>query len=274
MNRYFSRKFHPACRLALALAIVASLVSACSAGAEKVLYDVKFDDPPHTPSNPPVYGYGAYPRNTPTAGGQILHPFGSATVVNSFGPLSSKSVRLQARDDTPNNPVLGGANLEFDLSDPAIDFTKRVYASVDVLPANLRTASGLGIFFDSPSIHSVQFLPDGNIRLRDALGLDSLVGPYLPETIYHVSMTLDRVNQRWAAAINGVPLFNGPAHGTELDKFRIAMTTGDHDSPATAYVDNIKIAIAVPEPGTIGLAGLAVSGVLAFATRRRRSRQL
>lgn len=271
MNRYFCRLFHHVCRFVLALAAAASLTGVCLAGPELVLYDVKFDDPPHTPSNPPVYGYGAYPRNTPTNGGQIFQPFGSATVVNSFGPLATKSVRLQARDDTPNNPVLGGANLEFDLSDPAIAWTKRVYASVDVLPANLRTASGLGIFFDAPSIHSVQFLPDGNIRLRDALGLDQLVGQYFPEEIYHVRMTLDKANLIWSASINGTPIYSGPAHGNDLDQFRIAMTTGDHDSPATAYVDNIRVSAAVPEPGTIGLAGLAVSGGLALATRRRRS---
>jgi hypothetical protein len=57
-----------------------------------------------------------------------------------------------------------------------------------------------------------------------------------------------------------------------MDRFRIAMTTGDTVSPAVAYVDNIRVTADVPEPGTIFLAGMALSGAYLVATRRHRRR--
>jgi hypothetical protein len=225
----------------------------------------------------PVYGFGSFPRETPTEGGQIFQPFGAAEVVPAFGPLTNRPVKLTALDGTANDPgVLGGANLEFDLDEllyPELESIDRYHASVDVVPNQLRTASGLGIFFDASSIHSVQFWPDGNIRLIDATGVNQVIGPYFPENRYHVRMTFDRAAVEWSASINGVPIYNGPADGNDMDRFRIAMTTGDTVSPAVAYVDNIRVVGEVPEPGTICLAGMAVSGSLLIATRLHRRRR-
>jgi hypothetical protein len=195
--------------------------------------------------------------------------------VPSFGPLTNQPVKLKALDETPNDPGrLGGTNLEFDLDDllnPQLATIDRFHASVDVVPSQLRTASGLGIFFDASSIHSVQFGNDGNIRIIDATGVNQIVGPYIPDNVYYVRMAFDRAAAEWSASINGVPVYHGPTDEVDMDRFRIAMTTGDTISPAVAYVDNIRITGDVPEPGTIGLAGLALSGLTIFATRRSRS---
>jgi hypothetical protein len=260
-------------RVLFALFVAATVGSVCQAGTERILYDVDFDGPPHAVGAEPVYGYGPFPRKTPTEGGQIFHPFGSAEVVSAFGPLTNRPVKLTALDGTPNDPVLGGANLEFDLDEllhPELAEIDRFHASVDVVPNQLRTASGLGIFFDASSIHSVQFGNDGNIRIIDATGVNQVVGPYFPENVYHVRMAFDRAAAEWSASINGVPVYSGPTDEIDMDRFRIAMTTGDMISPAVAYVDNIHITADVPEPATIGLVGLAVSSLAMFATRRRR----
>jgi hypothetical protein len=260
-------------RFVLALSVVSTVGSLCQAGTERVLYDVNFDGPPHVVGAEPVYDFGPFPRDTPTEGGQIFHPFGSAEVVSAFGPLTNRPAKLTAIDGTPNNPVLGGANLEFNLDplyNPQLANIDRFHASVDVMPWQLRTASGLGIFFDAESIHSVQFWPDGNIRIIDATGVNQIVGPYSPDAVYHVRMAFDTAASEWSASINGVPVYHGPTDENEMWMFRIAMTTGDTISPAIAYVDNIHITGDVPEPSTIGLAGLALSSLATFATRRRR----
>jgi PEP-CTERM motif-containing protein len=242
----------------------------CHAGPEITLYDVDFNGPPHSIGATPAFGFGAYPRNTPTSGGGFF-PTGSAIVVSGAGQLVNRPVRLTAIDGTPNDPGhLGGVDLHFDLDDPQLSSVKRFHASVDVLPIQLRTASGLGIFFDASSIHSVQFWPDGNIHLIDATGLNSIVGPYSPESVYHVQMTFDPAAVTWAAAINGTPVYQGPAADNDMDRFRIAMTTGDTLSSAVAFVDNIRVTGDVPEPTTTALVGLALSGASLFATRRRK----
>jgi hypothetical protein len=260
----------------LALMVASAVNGVCQAGTERILYDVDFDGPPHVVGAEPVYGYGPFPRNTPTEGGQIFQPFGAAEVVSSFGPLTNRPVKLTALDGTPNDPgFLGGTNLEFDLDElfhPELADVDRFHASVDVVPNQLRTASGLGIFFDASSIHSVQFWPDGNIRIIDATGVNQIVGPYFPETVYHVRMAFDRAAAEWSASINGVPVYHGPSDEVDMDRFRIAMTTGDAVSPAVAYVDNIRVTADVPEPGTIFLAGMALSGAYLVATRRHRRR--
>ena len=159
------------------------------------------------------------------------------------------------------------------MTDPELATLERYHASVDVYPENIRTATGLGIFFDASSIHSVQFWPDGNIRVIDATGVNQVVGQYFPETIYHVRMAFDRAAVEWSASINGVPVYHGPAHGNDMERFRISMTTGDTLSASTAYVDNILVTADVPEPGTICLAGMALSaGVLVTTRRRKRQR--
>src|SRR5262245_13681382 len=263
--------FGQARQFALALFAAAGFTSACLAGAEKILYDVDFDGPPHVVGMEPVYGFGSFPRDTPTKGGQIFQPFGAAEVVSAFGPLTNRPVKLTALDGTPNDPgFLGGANLEFDLDEllnPELESIDRYHASVDVVPNQLRTASGLGIFFDASSIHSVQFWPDGNIRVIDATGVNQVIGPYFPESLYHVRMTFDRAAVEWSASINGVPIYHGPAHDNDMDRFRIAMTTGDTISPAVAFVDNIRVVGEVPEPAAICLVCMSVFGVGLLATR-------
>lgn len=271
MNRKFCVKICVACKFAFAIAVLAG-GSVCIAGPEVTLYDVDFNGPPHVVGTTPAFGFGPYPRNTPTSGGQIFSPTGSAKVVAANGPLTNRPVRLTAIDGTPNDPNhLGGADLQFDLNDPQLASLDRYHASVDVLPSDLRTSSGLGIFFDASTIHSVQFYPDGNIRIIDATGVNQVIGQYSPETVYHVQMTFDRAAEKWAAAINGVPIYQGPTDETDMDRFRIAMTTGDTQVSCSAFFDNIRITADVPEPGTICLAGMVtVAGVL--TTRRRRSR--
>jgi hypothetical protein len=275
MNRDRNLSFCLAGKFALAIAVVGILSRICSAGPSATLYDVDFNGPPHVIGATPAFGFGAFPRNTPTSGGGYPQfPTGSAIVVSGAGQLVNRPVRLTAIDGTPNDPThLGGVDLQFDLDEllnPQLASIDRFHASVDVLPIQLRTASGLGIFFDASSIHSVQFWPDGNIHVIDATGVNSIVGPYSPEAVYHVQMTFDRAAVKWSAAINGIPVYQGPAADTDMDRFRIAMTTGDTLTSSVVFVDNIHVSADVPEPGTICLVGMAVSGAVLVATRRRR----
>jgi hypothetical protein len=275
MYRNFIESIRALRQFVLALSLTAWIGGAGLAGTERVLYEVDFDGPPHVVGMTPVFDAGPFPRDTPTAGGgHILFPSGSATVVSDFGPLMNRPVKLKALDETPNDPGrLGGVNLEFNLEaflNPELANIDRYHASVDVIPSQLRTASGLGIFFDAESIHSVQFSPDGNIRIIDATGVNQIVGPYSPESVYHVRMAFDTASSEWSASINGVPVYHGPTDENDMWMFRIAMTTGDTISPAVAYVDNIRITGDVPEPGTICLAGMAMTACVVFATPRRR----
>ena len=162
-------------------------------------------------------------------------------------------------------------NLQFDLSDPLLAGLDVFHAQVDVLPTNISSSTGLAVFFDSTSIHSVAFSNDGNIRVIDATGVNQLVGPYDPQTIYTVRMTFDRAAATWAASVNGNPVYSGPVAENNLATFRIAMTTGNTDITALAFVDNIKITAVVPEPSTFGLAIMACGWL---AGRRRQQSPL
>jgi hypothetical protein len=251
------------------LGAVAGVAVECLAGMDTVLYDVNFDGPPHVVGAAPAFGAGPYPRVTPTSGGQIF-PTGSLKIAAFSGPLVNRPVRLTAIDDTPTDPVhLGGVDLHFDLSDPQLAWHDVFHASVDVLPNDLTASTGLGIFWDAPSIHAVDFAPNGNIEIHDATGVNQVIGPYSPESVYNVRMTFDRMAATWSAAINGVPVYHGPVEDTFLKTFRIATTTGNTNLSSSAWVDNIKLTAVVPEPGTLSLAGLAASAAVLFAKRRR-----
>jgi hypothetical protein len=102
--------------------------------------------------------------------------------------------------------------------------------------------------------------------------VNQVIGPYFPENLYHVRIAFDRAAVEWSASINGVPVYHGPAHGNDMDRFRIAMTTGDTISPAVAYVDNIRVTGDVPEPATTCLAGMSLFGVGLITARRRMRR--
>jgi hypothetical protein len=275
MNRNLGAMLRIACYAAVTPALVAGSADICLAGPEILLYDVDFNGPPHVIGATPAFGFGSYPRATPTSGGgYAAFSTGTAFVVSGAGTLVNRPTRLTAIDDTPNDPThLGLVDLLFDLTDPQISSLDRFHASVDVLPSQLRTSTGLGIFFDASTIHSVQFWPDGNIRIIDATGVNTVVGQYSSETVYHVQMAFDRAHSQWSAAINGVPVYSGPTDETNMDRFRIAMSTGDHFSSSIVFVDNIRVSADVPEPGTICLTGMTVAGGVFFA-RRRPKRQL
>jgi hypothetical protein len=267
MNLSSTAKTRIALKLALAAAAVVTLAGVCDAGPELLIYDVNFDGPPHVVGAAPVFGAGPFPRNTPTSGGQIF-PSGSAKVVAANGPLTQRPVKLTTIDQT-GNAFLGGVDLHFDLTDPQLASLKRFHASVDVLLNDISTSTGLGIFFDAPSIHVVDFGPDGLIRVRDPFGLDKVVGQHFGETVYHVGMTFDRVAGQWSAAINGTPVYQGPIESPDLERFRIGMTTGNTIFSSTATVDNIRISADVPEPATIAAAGFGLCGFGLLARRRR-----
>ena len=242
----------------------------CLAGSDVTLYDVDFNNLPHTVGATPAFGAGPFPRKTPTSGGQILSPFGDAQVVAAFGPMTERPIRMTALDGTPTNPVLGGVDLQFDLSDPLLAGLDVFHAQIDVLPTSISSSTGLGVFFDSTSIHKVEFSNDGNIRVIDATGVNQSFGPYDSQTVYTVRMTYDRAAATWAAAVNGNPLYSGPLAENNLATFRVAMTTGATDITALAYVDNIKITAVVPEPTTIGL--MTMTAIAGSVRARRRMR--
>jgi hypothetical protein len=263
-----------ACQWVIFLSAVAGAGRVCQAGPDVNLYDVDFNGPPHVVGMTPAFGFGPYPRNTPTSGGQILAPTGTATVVPAFGLLGTRPVEITALDGTPGESILGGANLLFDLSDPALSPLKRFHAQVDVLLGGISTATGLGIFFDAPSIHKVEFSPDGNIRVLDATGLNQIVGTHMVENLYTVGMTFDKEAATWSAAINGTPVYSGPVDDIDLENFRIAMTTGSTTVTSVAAVDNIIIvadAVVVPEPGTLALGAIVTCAGSLLALRRRSS---
>jgi hypothetical protein len=111
------------------------------------------------------------------------------------------------------------------------------------------------------------------IRVIDATGVNQVIGPYEPRTIYTVGMTFDRTAAEWAASINGVPIYAGPVDDIDLTTFRIAMTTGNTTTTSSVAVDNIWITADVPEPGTLSLAAMALSGAWLFAARRIRQQR-
>ena len=243
------------------LAAVAVSAGLCQAAPETTLYNVDFNGPPHSLGMTPAFAEGPFPRNTPTAGGEIS-PTGTVEVVAAFGSAVDRPARLTAVDGDINDPTFGGSNLVFHLNDPALAGLNRFHAQVDVLATELSTSSGLGIFFDAPTIHKVEFSSDGFIRVRDATGVNMIVDTYNPEKLTTVRMTFDRLAAEWMASVNGVSVYQGPVDNTNLIEFRIAMTTGDSTTTSLAYVDNIRITAEVPEPGTVWLVGLALSGAL------------
>jgi hypothetical protein len=273
MNKRACAMLRFACRLVISLAAATGADRVCRAGADVELYDVDFNGPPHVVGMTPAFGFGPYPRNTPTSGGQILSPTGTATVVPAFGLLGTRPVEITALDGTPGDPnILGGADLLFDLSDPALSPLKRFHAQVDVVFGEISTSAGLGLFFDAPSIHKVEFSPDGKIRVLDPMGLNQIVGTHLVEPVYTVGMTFDKDAHQWSAAINGTPVYSGPVEDIDLKRFRIAMTTGNTTVTSVAVVDNIIIVAdaVVPEPGALTLGVITLAGLWLFAVRRLR----
>src|SRR5262245_13431022 len=111
MGKEFSAVLRMAWLVLLTFAAITGAGRVGWAGPDVIIYDVDFNGPPHSVGATPAFGAGPYPRNTPTSGGQILSPTGTATVVPAFGLLGTRPVQLTALDGTPNDPnILGGSD--------------------------------------------------------------------------------------------------------------------------------------------------------------------
>jgi hypothetical protein len=230
--------------------LIALIFSAGFTFAEELLYDVTFDEPEHTVGNPPTIGFGPAPRKTPTSigFGQDTLDSDSVYVVDSYLGLE-RPVEMSAVDPVQDDKKMGGATMNFLLSDPSLPHYQSVRVSFDIVfdtPAPF--ADDAAAFFDAPTIHRVGFKADGRITAYSPVGQTEVtIGDYSANEILKVEMTFDVTNNFWSVRIQGIQVFQGTAQYAGNLNFRIASTTASPTVVNRFYVDNVRI-VGNPNP--------------------------
>jgi hypothetical protein len=176
-----------------------------------LLYDVQFENPPHSLGMPPVVGEGSAPRNTPTR-----LRFGAPLIVAASGSGTGQALELAAAGDSYDQLVFALAhnhdNGGFEQQYPTYHFDLTV-----VIEAAGDADSGFTILFDGPMATQLAFTPAGTITawvvgdpVNNVSGYVVEVGRYEVSVPIRLTVDLDMALHEWRIALDGESVFSGP----------------------------------------------------------------
>jgi len=234
--------------------LAAAAVFSESAGGDVVLYDVEFGSPAHTVGAPPMVGFGAIPRTTPTSQR-------AATVESSVDGLSGPAVSfLPKAGSTSGVSFWLGSGSDPRTGDPGLDVQFPAYAiEMDVAVQALLESSLPGddpdfkIELEAPLPHQLRFTRDRIVRAItfDDSGIsETRVGTFAFGQPIHLRLLAELTAHRWSIDIDGVRAFTG-AFPNEGSLWNVNVVLNRTSLIAAAGIDNVRIT-GVPEP-TVGL---------------------
>jgi hypothetical protein len=224
-------KAHAFRKCLMTVALLASSIVAV--GQDTLLYDVTFGTPPHTVGQAPMVGWGAPPRDKPTA---IV--FGDPRVVAQVGALTDQPCRF-------GNGTSGYDQLEF-----AVDWTYPAYhleTTVLIQQLGGPAYNSFTILLDLPTVHTIHFHPDGSIRVWSSINGSAMVGTFAFGQPMSVAVDLDVTAQHWTIWLDGAQVFSGPATVGWFDSVRVNLD--GYNATDSAALDDFRLYSGIPAWG-------------------------
>jgi len=218
---------------ALALGALLSGAGVTHAGTNVTLYDIDFGSPPHTVGLPPVIGGGPAPRNTVSG-----IPFGSPTVVASFGPLLDQPLEFDSFDGQ-------GDQIRLTLNDFPPSYTYTLQCELTAL--TLESQADFAILFDTPTVRTIRFSSTGSINIFVPGVFSGSVGTYTLGTVVLLQVDIDLAADTWNITVNNVPVHSGSFGGaTQVMTIRFSTPVTPSPPGATAGLDNVVVSATLP----------------------------
>lgn len=232
------------------VSLVLGWILAPFASSGDMVFDVTFENPPHTNGSAPTVGIGS---DRPTG------LSGTWTVANNFLGSSSQAAVMSA--------LASGGGLGFS---PGSDYSSGVHTfSWDlgmIAPSSQSSVQILGLNGPSQAL-IIDYFGDSTVRIYDPLN-GSIDATTASLGLFHAfSVTLDLDSLQYGVSVDGSSILaSRPLQsGTDVYSASILNPFGS----TAVGVDNFRWDI-IPEPSTLAL--LAIAG-LGFALRARRSRR-
>lgn len=233
----------------------------------QTLYDITFSSPTHMVGQTVATGSGS---ETPTS-----IPFGSPTVVASFGTLTSQALKF---DMTGNSPSFYYDQIQLQLpsiSGPVLrlefDFTSSQLVG---------SAAHFAILYDTPTVRSVSFDNSGALLVASqghGIGwINSSFGPFADNTFYRVRIDTDLVNETWSIFLNdqlagSTAFYPEFAISTIRLGFGLKSALSSPDASAVA-IDNLNMTV-IPEANATAIYLLLLAPVGMRLRRRFHARR-
>lgn len=216
----------------MAVCFAGVLLLANAVGAGQYFYWVDFSNPPRMVNCPPATGLEPW---TPS-----LIPFGSPTVVDSFGHLTNQPLRFRG---------IGYEQIQFNSGKGAPNY----FIEFDFETRNLNPSMfAFVILFDTPHVQNFYLHGLGYI------GVPPANSPYLPgwtdNEPHHMRIDVDLIHGTWTLGFDDRPAATGPFSATSGDVLSIRMnlsawrmSTPD-DPTVQVAIDNVRIGTTAPAP--------------------------
>ena len=196
--------------------------------AHALLYDLDFENPPHTAGFPPVVGAGPAVRHVIS---EIND--GNPLVVSALGAMVDQPCQFDAWDGEGDQIVL-------ELSDlPASDFYT---LECDVLVETIEADAAFTILFDAPNVRNIYFDSSGDIIAFVGGVANWDIGNYNLGDIVHLRVDVDLQNDLWTIYVNGaLRLHETFDSASALDAIRFSTDVYVGAPGCLAAIDNVTV---------------------------------
>jgi hypothetical protein len=211
--------------------------------ADALYFWVDFDSPPHQVGQPPATGYGPPPRQTVST-----IPFGTPTVVSSFGLLTDQPCEFDSFDDQ-------GDQVKLDVSD--LPLTDGYGLVCDLVVADLEAGGDFAILFDTPQVRTIRFSSTGDINVYVPGVFSGSIGTFTMGEIIHLEVSIELFYDSWSIYIPPAFFWESSFGGaSEVRDVRISTNVTANPPGVSAAIDDILLweePLSTPvEPGSWG----------------------
>jgi hypothetical protein len=236
---------------------IAALLISSSVSFSQVLYDVDFNDQPV--DQLPIIGVGPNYISG-------IYPYGSPTVVSSFGGLVDQPLQFQLHGNLGPFRVydqieLNLRGLDAQQLDLSFDFSSVGFVGY---PSTFLT-----VVFDTPEVRPLQIQSDGTFLLSPYPFSRAGVGAFTDGEVFRMHIHVDLAAQQWSIYKNDEFLDSAPfIPSGSMRTVRISFSSYLAPGSASVGIDNILFT--VPEPRATKL--ILVAGLSVFGIGHRRVR--
>ena len=226
-------------RLLTAVVVLTLVLAALTFGARPayalttLLYDLDFSSPTHVLGSPPTTGAGPAPRDTVSS-----IPFGTPTVVSSFGSLTDQPLEFNSFDGA-------GDQIRLALDDVILGTMYTIETEVEIADV-VAPFRPFGVIIDGlPGIRRVDFHSDNTIRAFASFTPPiPILGTYAFNTKIDLKIQVDLTADTWEIFIDGVSTHSGVYGGAAAIKaVRFSTDVISPPGASSTAIDNVRVTI-------------------------------